>query len=339
MKKWIIFLFAACMLSLTACSSGNKPEEPETPKVDDEPVTEEVQPEEFIVINNDSYEELVKILDGKNLYKPDEFYKGEFTSQIGLAGYQYIWAESSINGKEFKLGDTVYHLTGEVKGHSDRIRFEAEEATFYLAKDTEGYWGLYITDKGTNDPVGLPYAIGEQFTYWHENEAWNSGYVQIKEKIDVEKHDVTGYSIIRATRKFYAGVNKDFYEKVIVSNCAKSTLIFRIDKSYDNYDYIATLSPDYSSVTLEMGDVSQFGPTPKAALYGGTIFPEYHPAANTAPEQYEEDGMIWFLIYTQGAGEFIIQEGREPELSYKFQDAEYKVDVYTNHLFLPKDYK
>lgn len=337
MKKLMIIALTVCMFVLTGCSSEKKPEQ--DPQVDDGPAVVDEKPAEFIVINNDSYDELVAILNGKNLYKPDEFYKGEFSNQNGLSGYQYEWAKSSVNGKEFTLGNTVYHLTGEVKGGSSRIRFEAEEATFYLAKDNEGYWGLYITDKGTSGPVGIPYVIAEQFTYWHENEAWNKGYIQLKEKLSVNKHDFDGYTSVIVDRVFYCGINKEFYDKVIVSNCAKSTLIIRIDKSYDNYEYTVTLNDDYTSATLVMGDVSKFGPTPKAALYGGSVFPQYIPAANSKQEQYEEDGMIWFRIFDMEIGRYVLSGDRELELTQTIHDAKYTVNVYTNHLFLPKDYK
>jgi len=93
--------------------------------------------------------------------------------------------------------------------------------------------------------------------------------------------------------------------------------------------------------TIENKDRDEIGVSKEENQFNfgaGKTF-EMQPWKAQKPWQYEEDGMIWFLIYTQEAGEFIIQEGREPELSYKFQDAEYKVDVYTNHLFLPKDYK
>ena len=148
MKKLMIIALTVCMFVLTGCSSEKKPEQ--DPQVDDGPAVVDEKPAEFIVINNDSYDELVAILNDKNLYKPDEFYKGEFSNQNGLSGYQYEWAKSSVNGKEFTLGNTVYHLTGEVKGGSSRIRFEAEEATFYLAKDNEGY-GSSTNDKRKND--------------------------------------------------------------------------------------------------------------------------------------------------------------------------------------------
>ena len=56
-------------------------------------------------------------------------------------------------------------------------------------------------------------------------------------------------------------------------------------------------------------------------------------------EQYEEDGMIWFRIFDTEIGRYVMSGDRELELTQTIHDAKYTVDVYTNHLFLPKDYK
>ena len=338
MKKLLICILSICMIMMTGCSSGKK--ENTSGNIDDAPAVVDEQPEEFIVINNDSYDELVKILDGKNLYRPDEFYKGEFSNTIGLTGYQYEWMKTSVNGKEFTLGNTVYHLTGEVLGgRSSQIRFEAEEATLYLCKDDAGYWGLYVTEKGTNGPVGIPYTIADQFTVWQENEAWNKGYIKLKEKVYTRKQNNEGCTIVLAYRRFYCGINKEFYDKVVVSSCAKSSLIIRVDKSAENYDYYISLSKDMDSATFELGDVSKIGGRPKADLLGSSVFPQYHSAANSPFDQYEEDGMIWFSIYERILGEFYFYDHAEWDYNLKCQDAKYTVNVYTNYFFLPKNFK
>ena len=343
MKKMTAFLLVLLLLmGMTACgkstdngNNGNTDEDPAIVEPGDEVADEVV--DEFINGNTEDLAEVIKALDGKDILEKSDFYKSEFTNQNGLAGYTYDWRRISMKDMEMTIAEDVYHLTGEVKGGGSRIRFEAEEATFYLMKE-DGYWGLYVTEKGTSSPVGLPYIITEQFTYWGENEAWNQGLIKLKEETALDRYDGDGTIFIRVKQQFYCGVEKGFYEKVLTSKCAESSLIIRIDKSGENYEHHVTLSEDLASATLEVGGATQFGPTPKAGLLGGTVFPKYAAAANSDYDQVEEDGMIWFLIYENDLGEFQFV-GDDRYYTDTFCGAKYSADIYVSELFLPKNYK
>ncbi len=342
MKKIIALLLILCLL-LTACGGGGSPQG----QVDNDAQTknETPAPQKDPAADVSSFDDVVKLLQGRDLYIRDYYFKNDFTNP-SLLGYvdisQYAWVKFAIAGKDMTVGDKTYHLTGEAKpwtypdGSLD-IRFEAEEASCFLHRDKNGYWSLYCCEKGISNPVGDPYILVDQFTYWKGVEAWNKGYLQFKEKIDIDNRD----GFVDIYNNYYFGINKDFYNAQLSGEGFNSVVVIQVEKTAENYNYTVKLSPDLSVVTYEIGSETKNGGNHKYTSLGIPVLPVYNGTIGNyaTKEQYEEDGMIWFLVHRDSIGTFTPQEIEKGKLEQKTAMPKIKVSIYMNHFFLPKDYK
>lgn len=336
MKKTMMILLTLLLLLTGGCSGKNN--NGDTGKVDDTPAS---QPAEFIK-PSENFSELVKALNGKALYERSDFFKQDFTNPSAI-GYvrtsDYAYKKFTVTEKEMTIGEDVYPLTGEIKmlDGGNCFRIEAENATIFLQKDKNGYWGLYCCDKGTLSVTGIPYALTNQVTYWHGVEAENKGFFDQKEEIGVEKINDN----IRVSYKYWFAVDKAFYDSLIYSNTFDSTLVMKIEKSAENYDVTVTYDPASGTASLTYGGVSKYGSSVGYISLGASICPIYSVAASVSygPVQYEENGKIWFLVCEDDVDYFFADEIKDKPVSHKMTRKKITVSDYMNHFFLPKDYK